>query len=189
LASSHCDGALPPSGGVVLVTGATGYVGGRVRRALESDGRRPLRCMARKPEYLRASVAPGTQVVAGDVLDPASLGPALEGVHTAYYLIHSMGSGHEYEQSDREGARAFAAAARAAGVARIVYLGGLSPASSTSAGWDTATGSPTISRADRKSAAFSASREFLPSSSAPRSSSAPAVSRSSWCARWSRSCR
>ena len=63
--------------------------------------------------------------MAGDVLDPASLGPALEGVHTAYYLIHSMGSGREYEQSDREGARAFAAAARAAGVARIVYLGGL----------------------------------------------------------------
>jgi uncharacterized protein YbjT (DUF2867 family) len=111
--------------GVVLVTGATGYVGGRVRRALESDGRRPLRCMARKPEYLRAAVGPGTEVVAGDVLDPATLGPALEGVHTAYYLIHSMGSGREYERSDREGARAFAAAARAAGVARIVYLGGL----------------------------------------------------------------
>ena len=111
--------------GTVLVTGATGYVGGRVLQALESEGRRPLRCMARRPEYLRAQVGPRTVVVAGDVLDPASLAPALEGVHTAYYLIHSMGSGSEYERTDREGARAFAAAARAAGVARIVYLGGL----------------------------------------------------------------
>jgi uncharacterized protein YbjT (DUF2867 family) len=111
--------------GLVLVTGATGYVGGRVRRALEGDSQRPLRCMARRPEYLRGQAGPRTQVVAGDVLDPASLGPALAGVHTAYYLIHSMGSGREYAESDREGARSFAAAARAAGVARIVYLGGL----------------------------------------------------------------
>ena len=111
--------------GLVLVTGATGYVGGRVLRALEREGRWTLRCMARRPEYLRAKVGHGTHVVAGDVLDPASLPPALAGVHTAYYLIHSMGSGREYDRSDREGARAFGAAARAAGIARIVYLGGL----------------------------------------------------------------
>jgi uncharacterized protein YbjT (DUF2867 family) len=111
--------------GLVLVTGATGYVGGRVRRALESDGRRPLRCMARQPEYLRGGVGPGTEVVAGDVLDPSSLRHALEGVHTAYYLIHSMGSAREYDRSDREGAGRFAAAARDAGIRRIVYLGGL----------------------------------------------------------------
>jgi uncharacterized protein YbjT (DUF2867 family) len=110
---------------LVLVTGATGYVGGRVLRALEADGRRSLRCMARRPEYLRARVGSDTQVVAGDVLEPASLGPALEGVHTAYYLIHSMGSRSEYDRRDREGARAFADAASAAGLARIVYLGGL----------------------------------------------------------------
>ncbi len=113
------------SQGLILVTGATGYVGGRVLRALEAEGRRPLRCMARRPEYLRAHVGPVTQVVAGDVLDPASLRHALAGVHTAYYLIHSMGSGREYDQSDREGARSFAEAARAAGITRIVYLGGL----------------------------------------------------------------
>ncbi|HEX6433369.1 MAG TPA: DUF2867 domain-containing protein, partial [Gemmatimonadales bacterium] len=111
--------------GLVLVTGATGYVGGRVLRALEAQGRQPLRCMARRPEYLRGQVGSGTQVVASDVLDPASLGPALEGVHTAYYLIHSMGSGREYARSDRAGAWSFAAAARKAGIARIVYLGGL----------------------------------------------------------------
>jgi uncharacterized protein YbjT (DUF2867 family) len=64
-------------------------------------------------------------VVVGDVLDPASLAPALEGVHTAYYLIHSMGSGREYARSDRDGAGSFAAAARLAGIARIVYLGAL----------------------------------------------------------------
>jgi uncharacterized protein YbjT (DUF2867 family) len=81
--------------------------------------------MARRPEHLRGQIAPRTQVVAGDILDPASLVPALEGVHTAYYLIHSMGSGREYDRSDREGARCFASAARAAGIARIVYLGGL----------------------------------------------------------------
>jgi len=81
--------------------------------------------MARRPEYLRGQTAPRTQVVAGDILDPASLGPALQGVHTAYYLIHSMGSGQDYDRSDREGARCFAAAARDAGIARIVYLGGL----------------------------------------------------------------
>ena len=127
--SGHAPGAerggVSQREGLVLVTGATGYVGGRVRRALEGEGQRPLRCMARRPEYLRGHAGPRTQVVAGDVLEPASLGPALEGVHTAYYLIHSMGSGREYDRSDREGARCFAAAARAAGIARIVYLGGL----------------------------------------------------------------
>ena len=75
--------------GLALLTGASGYIGGRLRRALEAGGR-PLRCMARRPEYLRSRVADGTEVVAGDVLDPSSLPDALRGVHTAYYLIHSM---------------------------------------------------------------------------------------------------
>lgn len=63
--------------------------------------------------------------MAGDVLDPSSLKPALEGVHTAYYLIHSMGSTDKFEEADRRGAQNFANAAAAAGVQRIVYLGGL----------------------------------------------------------------
>ena len=111
-------------GGLTLLAGASGYVGGRLRRALEARGR-PLRCMARRPEYLRSGVAGGTEVVAGDVLDPGSLPAALRGVASAYYLIHSMGSSSDYAESDRRGAEAFAAAAREAGVRRLIYLGGL----------------------------------------------------------------
>ena len=110
--------------GLILLTGASGYVGGRLRRALEAGGH-PLRCMARRPEYLRSRVTDGTQVVAGDVLDPGSLPDALRGVHTAYYLIHSMGSSSDYAENDRRGAEAFVAAAREAGVRRLIYLGGL----------------------------------------------------------------
>lgn len=81
--------------------------------------------MARRPEHLRARVAPGTEVVAGDVLEPGSLVDPLRGTRAAYYLIHSMGSGGDFERRDREGARNFARAAAAAGVGRIIYLGGL----------------------------------------------------------------
>ena len=109
---------------LVLLTGATGYVGGRLRRALEADGR-ALRCMARRPGTSPGRVAAGTEVVAGDVSDPGSLAAALAGVHTAYYLIHSMASSSDYAEGDRAGAESFARAAREAGVRRIVYLGGL----------------------------------------------------------------
>ncbi len=110
--------------GLILLTGASGYVGGRLRQALEA-GARTLRCMARRPEHLRSRVAPGTEVVAGDVLDPGSLVGALAGVHTAYYLIHSMATSRDYAKNDRRGAESFAKAAREAGVRRIVYLGAL----------------------------------------------------------------
>ncbi len=109
---------------LILLTGASGYVGGRLLKALETQGRR-LRCLARRPAELAARVAVGTEVVAGDVLDAASLPPALAGVHTAYYLIHSMAASRDYARRDREGAEAFARAARDAGVRRIIYLGGL----------------------------------------------------------------
>jgi uncharacterized protein YbjT (DUF2867 family) len=109
---------------LILLTGATGYVGGRLRLALEAAGR-PLRCMARRPDHLRDRVGPATEVIAGDVHEPASLGPALRGVDTAYYLIHSMANAGDSAARDREGAEAFAAAARDAGMRRIVYLGGL----------------------------------------------------------------
>ena len=115
---------MSPGEGLTLLTGASGYVGGRLRRALEA-GRRPLRCMARRPDHLRARVGPGTEVVAGDVLHPESLSAPLSGVHTAYYLIHSMASSSDYAENDRKGAEAFAKAARHAGVRRMVYLGGL----------------------------------------------------------------
>lgn len=109
---------------VILLTGATGYVGGRLLPALEARGH-AVRCLARRPEFLRPRVGPATEVVQGDVTDPASLGQALGGVETAYYLIHSMGEGSAFEEADRQAAQAFAEAARTAGVRRIVYLGGL----------------------------------------------------------------
>ena len=109
---------------LVLLTGASGYVGGRLCHALEAAGQ-PLRCLARRPDYLRPRVAPNTEVVAGDVLNPVSLTAAFRGVHTAYYLIHSMAASREYAEQDRLGAIHFAQAAKAAGVARIIYLGAL----------------------------------------------------------------
>lgn len=110
--------------GLILVTGATGYVGGRLWRRLEADGRR-VRCMARRRAELVSRVGPATEVVEGDVLKPETLGPVLEGVEMAYYLVHSMGSGRDFESQDRAAARNFGEAARRAGVRRIVYLGGL----------------------------------------------------------------
>jgi uncharacterized protein YbjT (DUF2867 family) len=109
---------------LVLLTGATGYVGGRLLRRLEEQGCR-VRCLARRPEFLRARVGPATEVVGGDVLDAASLQPALRGVDTAYYLVHSMGTAGNFEEQDRQAAQNFGVAAKAAGVRRIIYLGGL----------------------------------------------------------------
>ena len=108
----------------ILLTGATGYVGGRLLPRLERRGV-PLRCLARRPEYLRGTVAATTQVVPGDVLDAASLRPAMENIDTAYYLIHSMNSRGSFEQDDRQAAAHFARAAGDAGVRRIIFLGGL----------------------------------------------------------------
>jgi len=109
---------------MILLTGATGYVGGRLLHVFEAAGR-PVRCVARRPDDLRARVAPTTEVVRGDVLDRASLDAAMPGVATAYYLVHSMARGERFEAADREAARHFGRAAAAAGVRRIVYLGGL----------------------------------------------------------------
>ncbi len=111
----------------ILLTGATGYVGGRLIPELEALDLK-LRCLVRRPESLEGRVGARTEVVVGDVLDPSSLGPALEGVDTAYYLIHSMGEKSDFERSDRIAARNFAEAASSAGVRRIVYLGGLGDA-------------------------------------------------------------
>ena len=108
----------------VLLTGATGYVGGRLLKKLEARGV-ATRCLARRPEHLQSKIGPGVEVVAGDVMDSDSLAACLAGVHTAYYLVHSMGSAGSFEGQDRLGAQNFGQAARAAGVQRIVYLGGL----------------------------------------------------------------
>ena len=109
---------------LVLLTGASGYVGGRLLRALEDQGCH-VRCLVRRPAVLQATVGPSTDVVAGDVLDRTSLAAALRGVNAAYYLIHSMGSAGSFEQADRDAARNFGQAAKASGVSRIIYLGGL----------------------------------------------------------------
>ena len=110
----------------ILVTGASGYVGGRLLARLEQRGF-AVRCLARRPEFLAGRVGPHTQIVAGDVLRAETLPAALEGVDTAYYLIHSMGSSGRasFEAQDRLAARNFGRAAREAGIRRIVYLGGL----------------------------------------------------------------
>ncbi len=88
---------------MVLLTGATGYIGGRLLRALERQAI-PVRCLCRNPEVLSGRVAPGTQVVPGDLLHPASLGPALAGVETAFYLVHAMRSGPQFESLEGEAA-------------------------------------------------------------------------------------
>jgi uncharacterized protein YbjT (DUF2867 family) len=108
----------------VLLTGATGYVGGRLLPELESRGIR-VRCLARRPEFLAGRIGPRTEMMAGDVLDGGSLKRALEGIDTAYYLVHAMASGKGFEDLEREGARCFAQAARASGLRRIIYLGAL----------------------------------------------------------------
>ncbi len=109
----------------VLVTGATGYVGGRLAPALTRRGH-AVRMLARRPE--RAEVPSGAEVMRGDVLTGAGLPEAMAGVDVAYYLVHSMGRGGgsgDFAERDRRAARTFARAAREAGVERVVYLGGL----------------------------------------------------------------
>ena len=117
---------------LVLLTGATGYVGGRLLQELERTGV-PLRCLARRPEALETRVADTTEVVRGDVLDAGSLREPMRGVETAYYMIHSMGDEGDFEALEREAATNFGNAAREAGVKRIIYLGGLGSGENLSA--------------------------------------------------------
>ena len=111
----------------ILLTGATGYVGGRLLRLLQNAGHR-VRCLTRRPGALSGAVAPTTEVVEADVLDRGSLEGRMDGVEFAYYLVHSMGTRGDFEEQDRRAAGNFGDEARRAGVARIVYLGGLGAA-------------------------------------------------------------
>ncbi len=115
------DGAEGPR---VLVTGATGYIGGRLVRRLHGQRAR-LRCLGRGLQQLDERRWPGVELVRGDLADENTARRALDGVDVAYYLVHSMASGPGFPERDRQIAQIFAAAAQQAGVKQIIYLGGL----------------------------------------------------------------
>jgi len=109
----------------VLVTGATGYIGGRLVPQLLAAGH-TVRCLVRDPSRLAGRTWDDVDIVRADVLQPETLPGAFEGMGAAYYLIHSMAEGkHGFEDRDRNAARNAATAARAAGLEQLIYLGGL----------------------------------------------------------------
>lgn len=117
----------PETGKLCLVTGATGYIGGRLVPELLAAGHR-VRCLARDPGRLRDQPWAGrVEVVRGDVTHPETLPDAFADVDVAYYLVHALGTGSGFEATDRRAAEGFARTAKAAGTQRIVYLGGLTP--------------------------------------------------------------
>lgn len=123
-ATTESNWAAEIGRGPILLTGASGYVGGRLLSALLSQGFN-VRCLARRPENLKQRTKEQFDTVGGDVLKPETLVDALRGIDTAFYLVHSMGSAGGFEDQDRAGAENFAKAAKDAGVRRIIYLGGL----------------------------------------------------------------
>ncbi|MGD8856645.1 MAG: SDR family oxidoreductase [Chloroflexota bacterium] len=113
-------------GELILVTGVTGYVGGRLVPRLLAEGYRVRVLVRGRPERLRGrSWREQVEIVVGDVLQPDDLAAAMDGVSVAYYLIHSMRGNEEFSERDVLAAQNFAGAAAAAGIGRIIYLGGL----------------------------------------------------------------
>ena len=110
---------------LILVTGATGYIASRLIPKLLERGYR-VRCLVRQPHRLQTRAwFPFVETVRGDIREPSTLIPAMDGVHAAYYLIHNMSSGHGYTTLEKDGAKNFVSAAEGAGVGHIIYLGGL----------------------------------------------------------------
>ena len=124
MSNSGPDNAAVERLPTILLTGATGYVGGRLLPLLR-DQPVIVKCLARNPDKLQPVAGENIRIVQGDLLDQASLATALEGVQTAYYLVHLMSGSHDFEEDDRRAAVNFAGAAEQAGVQRIIYLGGL----------------------------------------------------------------
>ncbi|MBM4104467.1 MAG: SDR family oxidoreductase [Planctomycetes bacterium] len=112
------------TGKLILVTGVTGYVGSRLVQTLQSSGY-AIRCLIRRPGTLPFCPKDRTEVVGGDLLNRTSLYPALTGVHTAFYLVHSMSNEGDFVQQDHLAAHNFISVAKETGVKRIIYLGGL----------------------------------------------------------------
>ena len=109
----------------ILVTGATGYIGGRLTPLLLEKGHE-VQVLVRDKERLQGRPwADQVKVIEGDVFKPETLPPAMDGVEAAYYLIHSMSESDDFEKRDLVAARNFGTAAKRAGVERIIYLGGL----------------------------------------------------------------
>ena len=106
-----------------LIAGATGFVGGRLARALTGSG--PVRCLVRDRARAARLEVLGAELRVADVTDAASLAGAGEGIDVAYYLVHAMSGGAGFEQRERAAAVNFARMARREGVGRVVYLGGL----------------------------------------------------------------
>jgi uncharacterized protein YbjT (DUF2867 family) len=109
----------------VLLTGATGYIGGELRRELEKDTDVRLRLLVRDPRKAGLESGSGVEVMEGSTFDEKSLPAALSGIDVAYYLIHSMAAKGDFEELDRRSAENFLAAAVSCKVRRIIYLGGL----------------------------------------------------------------
>ncbi len=114
-----------PTAKTVLITGATGYIGRRLTHRLLEAGDCRVRLLVRNRNKVQVAIADRVDIREGSTFDAASLAAALDGVDCAFYLIHSMGEGEDYRRLDRESAENFRRACIAAGVRRIVYLGGL----------------------------------------------------------------
>lgn len=113
----------------ILITGATGYIGGKLLNYLAKENKYSLRAFARYPENLTSRLPQGdVEVFQGDALDEASLARALEGVDIAFYFIHSMGEKKSFEVLDKKAAENFSKACARASVKKIIYLGGLGSA-------------------------------------------------------------
>ena len=108
----------------ILITGATGYVGRRLLKRLETS-EYGIRCMAREPSRLSGRVSKNVEIVEGDISQIETLKTAFDGIDTAFFLIHALASKGDFENTEVQGAENFVSLARSAGVQRIIYLGGL----------------------------------------------------------------